>query len=622
MTTIPVIWLNLAENSIPRGFWDQGLLERLFRGELYRTRYAYEHHEVGPDSEWPQLDGGGAIVVMPGSYHAERVNEIDALLARLAWVLLIVTSDEESLFPISQLQHPRLIVWVEPNPELRYDPAVRFLGVTCRDDTAHLLEPHAIVMGERPADVFFAGQITHERRRLMYSALEELAADPELNVNLLATEGFTQGFSRDDYMRFMAEAKIIPCPSGPAIVDTFRFWEALEAGAIPIADARCEGKPEGYWHILFGGEPPFPILDDWRALPQIARPLIESWPREANRIQAWWQRWRRDLVGRIEADVDALRDAGTEPELADLITVIVPTSPIHSHPALDVLNETLDSLEARLPGCEVIVVADGVRPEQEHLRERYGEYLRAMMRSLAFGQHNAVPLLLDEWGHQANATRAALALVRTPLVLFVEHDCPLVGEIPFAQLAEVILAGEANVIRFSHEASILEPYQHLMLDEEPRDILGVPLVATVQWSQRPHLALTTFYRQIIRRYFGVESRTMIEDVMHGVVQRAHVDGGWGMFRLFIYTPPGDIKRSTTSDGRGDEPKFEMVMEYDEEQPEWAPRASSLRALDAQQRDDGGDGVGAAGVDLESDREPLDGPDRLEEGVAVGDGDAG
>ena len=29
---------------------------------------------------------------------------------------------------------------------------------------------------------------------------------------------------------------MIPCPSGPATPDSFRLWEALEAGCVPIAD--------------------------------------------------------------------------------------------------------------------------------------------------------------------------------------------------------------------------------------------------------------------------------------------------------------------------------------------------------------------------------------------------
>jgi hypothetical protein len=43
-----------------------------------------------------------------------------------------------------------------------------------------------------------------------------------------------------------------------------------------------------------------------------------------------------------------------------------------------------------------------------------------------------------------------------------------------------------------------------------------------------------------------------------------------MDRVFIYAPDGGYQRSTTSDGRGSEPKFSMWVEYDGDRPEWGP----------------------------------------------------
>jgi hypothetical protein len=74
----------------------------------------------------------------------------------------------------------------------------------------------------------------------------------------------------------------------------------------------------------------------------------------------------------------------------------------------------------------------------------------------------------------------------------------------------------------------------------------------MQWSQRPHLASTAFYRQMIKNYFNPKSRTMIEDVIHGVViESCRKDAvmGWYSRRLWIYTPEGNIKRSYHLDGR-------------------------------------------------------------------------
>ena len=49
--------------------------------------------------------------------------------------------------------------------------------------------------------------------------------------------------------------------------------------------------------------------------------------------------------------------------------------------------------------------------------------------------------------------------------------------------------------------------------------------------------------------------------MYGVVEQACKDGimGWYNFRIWIYTPEGDIKRSYTTDGREGESKFEETF---------------------------------------------------------------
>ncbi len=551
-------------------------MERLLTGRVRRTRHEFTHAEVRSPEHWPHSEHG-AVVVLPGSYNAERIGEVNWFLDRLPWVLLFVTSDEESLFPVEKLHHPRLSVYVEPDMDRLYDEGVRFLGMQCKADTADLLASrHGVFLQEhdgqpsdRPTDLFFAGQVTHPRRQRCAEAIDECAAYG-VRVDRLYTDSFTAGYDRTDYLERMADARLVPCPAGPAIVDSFRLWEALEAGCVPVADARKDGSKEGYWHRAFR-DPPFPILDDWSMLRPTVEALLAEWPHPANRVQAWWQQWQRRFANEVDDTIDALAGQSPPHTLGDLLTVIVPTSPIESHPSLDVLNETLDSVQERLPDVEVIVGFDGVRAEQDKFTADYAEYVNRALTSFAYERRNVTPLLMPEWVHQANVTRAMLDVVRTPTVLFVEHDCPLVGDIPFDALVALVASGEANIVRLLHEANILDPHRYLMLDDWPRILNGVPLVATVQWSQRPHVASTAYYRHLIRRYFGHGSRTMVEDVMHGVLQRSLQEGGWGMERVFIYAPDGDMKRSTTSDGRGSEPKFDMYVEYDGDAPEWAPR---------------------------------------------------
>lgn len=196
-------------------------------------------------------------------------------------------------------------------------------------------------------------------------------------------------------------------------------------------------------------------------------------------------------------------------------------------------------------------MADGVREEQEHFRAGYEEYLATISR------YEFVDTIVThrKHVHQAEMTRITLedeATVETPLILFVEHDAPLVGDIDFDSCADAIRTGQADLIRLHHEATIPEPHWHLMPDgNHPYWVNGVRLLRTLQWSQRPHLASTDYYRRILKEHFTPGEPTFIEDRMHGIVQ----SNPWEDHKLWIYYPMGNIKRSTHLDSRGSEPKW-------------------------------------------------------------------
>lgn len=227
------------------------------------------------------------------------------------------------------------------------------------------------------------------------------------------------------------------------------------------------------------------------------------------------------------------------------ITVLIPVSPIPSMPSTEVLSTTVLSIRQRLPDSEIIFMFDGVAPQLQNLKAKYEAFTQAMLWQIN-EMGNAVPLLFEEHSHQSLMMKKALELVRTPLILFAEQDTPLHNDIPFDQLSEVILSGYANVIRFHFEAAIHPEHSHLMLDQSPIDILGVPLLRTRQWSQRPHLASTAYYKAIAEKYWDNEPR-FIEHIMYGMV----AEGGenFDEHRVHIYAPEGTLVRSKHLDGR-------------------------------------------------------------------------
>jgi hypothetical protein len=188
---------------------------------------------------------------------------------------------------------------------------------------------------------------------------------------------------------------------------------------------------------------------------------------------------------------------------------------------------------------------DGVPAWLAEFKPAYEKFKQSMLWKINF-MDNCTPLVFDTPHHQSLMTKKALELIRTPMLLWLEQDTPLHNKIPFEELEPVISSGYANLIRFHFEATIPDDHKYLMLDENPIDILGQPFIRTRQWSGRPHLASTKYYREIIDKYWDDQPR-FIEHIMYGVVAEAHSD--FDEHRVHIYAPSGTLVRSKHLDGR-------------------------------------------------------------------------
>lgn len=515
-----VIYLSMKEECSKTGYYDHGLLN-----EYLLPQFDCEYHEVDTIPE----DLRGGVVVIPARMQADIVPQLNNELAKLEWAVVILTGDEESVFPWRELRHSRMLVWVMSPRQGVHDDAEYRIGSGYRMEAPELLKQ--IGLQDRTLDFFFAGQVTHPKREQCASQLRNMP-----NGKLVETKGFAQGMGYQEYLTYMAQAKFVPCPSGPATPDTFRLYEALEAGCVPIGDSG------GYWPYLFGEEVPFPIVSDWSVLPTLMPELLKEWPHNSNRVFSWWQSKKRKMADRLEGNIATL--SGEKPtRKGDEITAIIPTCPIPSAPSTEVIDETITSIRENLPDSEIIVMFDGVKPELAERKPAYDEYTRRLLWRIKNEYTNVIPILFEQHNHQSLMTKEVLKLIRTPLLLFMEHDTPFTGEIPWEDIKEVVKSGYAHVVRFHHETHILAEHQYLQLDKHPQDVMGVPLIRSRQWSQRPSLIEAEFYRRIADKYFDDQPR-FIEHVMYGPL----IQNDWAEFRYHIYAPQGSILRSLHRDG--------------------------------------------------------------------------
>lgn len=509
-----VAYLSFNKKVPAAGYWDQAFLQDLL-GDIENARRA--------------------TFVIPGAYQADYLQEISEFLSNYRKILVFITSDEEGKFPIKKLEHDNMILYSQYGTSEYVFP----LGYT--PDTRPVLMDIGVL--EKNRDWFFSGQVTHERRQQMAEQLRKMD-----NGFLVETDGFSKGLAHWEYYHELASAHAVICPPGAVTQDSFRVYETLEAGSIPIVDALTpDGKDTGYWEKLFP-DAPFPILKDYKELPA----LIEKCknPHYSNEVFAWWIRTKQALKAKIKKQVEVEEDN---------VTVIIPTSPIPSHPDTRIIDETIKSVRHHFKGSPIIITIDGIRPEQEAERETYEKYIRNLLWKCNYEYDNVIPLIFDKHLHQSGMMKEALKLVKTSLLLYVEHDTPLTTdrdlELPFLKAS--IITGKANVIRFHFEEFIPEPHKYLMIGE-PDD----GLLKTAQWSQRPHLALTAFYRNAMN-FFSEDSNCFLEDLLYGKLIQAWDDQGiegWKKWKLWIYHPEGgQIKRSLNLDGR------EGGIKYDDRQ---------------------------------------------------------
>lgn len=266
----------------PANCWDQTHTEDLLEG--------FESHAGYPTG----VDG--CIVTIPGRFWAEHYDTITQALARYRWVLAFRVSDEEDWFRPEKVEHPNICWWVQTPrfPVDWYPSGSRFLPVG--------YTPHARIAKPEPKslNVFLAAQDTHVRRHECFISLDGHPATKPGRIH--RTAGFTQGMDPVEYMRCMGLAKIAPCPSGAVSVDSFRVWEALESGALPVVDtvSPVDGLTD-YWPRLFT-DVPFPVVQDWNAVKW--GDLIEHW--DTTETQTWWQAQKRRWTLELKEDLQQL----------------------------------------------------------------------------------------------------------------------------------------------------------------------------------------------------------------------------------------------------------------------------------------------------------------------------
>jgi len=212
------------------------------------------------------------------------------------------------------------------------------------------------------------------------------------------------------------------------------------------------------------------------------------------------------------------------------------------------IEQSVDSVIAQLPNSPIIITAD------HGTNEEYVQRLPHLWSPVTV--QGPAPIKLHQSGMMGNA----LTVVRTPYVLYWEHDWQLCGPVEWEGMVKLLERREFNSIKL-HAGPRISPYHEYLMedrllyqhDDAARTIYdhhvgGSPLgvIRTRQWSQNPHLARTDWYCDIHHRYL-IDRVDFIENIVHMIVSASN----WEDFKLGIYNPIGnDMLRVRHLDGAG------------------------------------------------------------------------
>jgi hypothetical protein len=211
--------------------------------------------------------------------------------------------------------------------------------------------------------------------------------------------------------------------------------------------------------------------------------------------------------------------------LAEMLTVIVTTSPAPSNPSTEMLEYVVGSL-GLVPGllaCRILVICDGHKRFEEgvharcaskrgiindDLAARYALYVERVAELVAKDtrfQTCELVRLSDRHGF-GWAVKEGLMLARTPSVFVVQHDYELVATFDALGLCRLLRDDDAvryvNLLSTStaNYVKLIDGKYDIHLKTRTTDC-GISLVPLLFWYDKPHLATRQHYLSLV---FGVK----------------------------------------------------------------------------------------------------------------------
>lgn len=278
-TPIHLIWVGCD----PKESWEQQWIHELFE---FVPHPIVEH--VDPDLTMV-IPFSVLIFSVPNRPKLNRLLETYSL-ASTPFALLQL-SDEELLHTDLDYHDARFILRNYFSKKLaRQNKKVYFIPLGYKNHFWRGFEGKIKGVNERKYNWSFAGNINRPDRLKMARYMGYI---PGYFFNRGCGFNSKNALSTSSYRDLLLDTIISPCPIGNASFDSFRVYESLECGCIPLIQSNYASD---YFKNLFG-EHPLPILQDWSEAKEKVDLLLKDKEALENLRQVCYQFWQDQKIG-------------------------------------------------------------------------------------------------------------------------------------------------------------------------------------------------------------------------------------------------------------------------------------------------------------------------------------
>lgn len=130
------------------------------------------------------------------------------------------------------------------------------------------IEDQNIPILERKYDWSWMGQFDPYKRADFKKSIDQLSQNDQLSSKVLWYSGWNNGDSTENYCDVVNQTKIMPIPRGSASLESFRFFEAMKCGCVPV----CVNQPE----VDFYKIAPYFSISSWDQIQDFMQNIVKQ----------------------------------------------------------------------------------------------------------------------------------------------------------------------------------------------------------------------------------------------------------------------------------------------------------------------------------------------------------